>query len=119
MSQNQVISITKSLQRFSKILKILGVACFSVENGKSVTKLEDVICIVLSILIAISTCYFSVIIRVDLAEQQSRISSIGNFLSFIASVVIIILSMLITFIFRHKIWSLAQKLDAIELKVRI
>lgn len=111
-------SISKIL-RNSIIPKILGIACFSVENGKSVTKLGDVILFLSSIVIGILVCYFSFIIRTDLVAQQSRIASIGNFLAFIASVFIIILSLLITFIFRHKIWSLAQKLDDIEVKVRI
>jgi sulfite exporter TauE/SafE len=101
------------------IPKALGIACFSVENGKSVTKLKDVSFFLISILMGILVGYFSVLIRSDLVEQQSRIANIGNFLAFIASVFIIILSLLITFIFRHKIWNLAQKLDDIEVKVRI
>jgi TRAP-type C4-dicarboxylate transport system permease small subunit len=71
------------------------------------------------IVFGVFVCYFSVTMRSDLADQKSKISNIGNFLAFIASVVIIILSMLITFIFRHKIWNLAQKWDVIEQKVRI
>lgn len=117
-STSNYMGISKTLSNL-KILKVLGITCFSVENGKSVTKFEDVLCIVSSILIGILACYYAVIVRVDLTEQQSKIYKIGNFLVFIASVVIIILSMFITFIFRHRIWSLAQKLDDIEQKVRI
>lgn len=103
----------------SKVLKVFGVTFFTVENGKSVTKIVDVLCMVFFILLGVFVCYFSVTMRSDLADQKSKISNVGNFLAFIASVVIIILSTLITFIFRHKIWSLAQKLDVIEQKVRI
>lgn len=120
MSQSKATytSISKVL-KYSVVPKILGIACFSVENGKSVTKLADVISFLSSIIIGILVCYFSFITRSELGEKQSKIVSIGNFLTFIASILIIILSLFITFIFRHKIWSLAQKLDDIEVKVRI
>jgi hypothetical protein len=113
---DQTYTISQAL-RNAKVLKLLGLSCFSVENDKSVTRVVDVLCMLTAVAIGVLICYYSVAFRNDLAMQNSRIASVGNFLSYLASIVIVVLSVLITFLFRHKIWSLALKLDLIEEKV--
>ncbi|KAG5673596.1 hypothetical protein PVAND_003628 [Polypedilum vanderplanki] len=114
---SQSISISLALKN-AKFLKLLGLSCFSVENGRSVTKLTDVLCMLTSISIGVFVCYYSVNFRNELAMQNSKITSVGNFLSFLGSVIIVVLSVFITFLFRHKLWSLAFKLDSIEEKAQ-
>jgi len=114
MSQSYLITdVLKNV----KILKILGITFFSVENGKSVTRLQDVLYMLTTIGIGAFICYYSLAYSNDINSEDSKIASIGNFLVNIASIIIVILSVFITFLFRHKIWFLAQKLDTIELKV--
>lgn len=100
-----------------KFLKILGITFFSIENGKSVTRLQDVLYMLTTIGIGAFICYYSLAYSNEMDSEDSKIASIGNFLVNIASIIIVILSVFITFLFRHKIWFLAQKLDTIELKV--
>ncbi|KAL7016510.1 hypothetical protein ACKWTF_010040 [Chironomus riparius] len=114
MSQSYLIT---DVLRNVKLLKILGITFFSVENGKSVTRLQDVLYMLTTIGIGAFICYYSLAYSNDVNSEDSKIASIGNFLVNIASIIIVILSVFITFLFRHKIWFLAQKLDTIELKV--
>lgn len=100
-----------------KILKILGITFFSVENGKSVTTVQDILSMLTTIGIGAFICYYSLVHNNYWSSEDPEIASIGNFLSNIASIIIVMLSVFITFLFRHKIWLLAQKLDAIEQKV--
>ena len=95
----------------------MGITFFSVENGKSVTRLQDVLYMLTTIGIGAFICYYSLAYSNDMNSEDSKIASIGNFLVNIASIIIVMLSVFITFLFRHKIWFLAQKLDTIELKV--
>jgi hypothetical protein len=113
---SQSFLITDVLKNI-KLLKILGITFFSVENGKSVTRLQDVLYMLTTIGIGAFICYYSLAYSNDMNSEDSKIASIGNFLVNIASIIIVILSVFITFLFRHKIWFLAQKLDTIELKV--
>ncbi|CAG9809911.1 unnamed protein product [Chironomus riparius] len=115
MSQSYLIT---DVLRNVKLLKILGITFFSVENGKSVTRLQDVLYMLTTIGIGAFICYYSLAYSNDVNSEDSKIASIGNFLVNIASIIIVILSVFITFLFRHKIWFLAQKLDTIELKLR-
>lgn len=104
------------IQKF-QIFKLLGITFFTVENGKSVTKLQDVMYMFATVGMGGFICYYSLFYNDTWSWNESAIATIGNFLSSIASTVIVMISVFITFLFRHKIWSLAQRLDTIEQKV--
>lgn len=99
------------------ILKVLGFASITVVDGKSVTKLTDVLYLIASIFFGVFICYLSIVNKENLATSTSEIADYGNFISYVASIIVSIICMIFVFIFRHRIWEIILKLGRVEDKV--
>lgn len=89
-----------------KTVKVLGFACFTVIDGKSVTKPFDLVYPLCSISLGVFICYTAMIHRLEFATASSEIANYGNFVIFVSSIFVSIFSMVINFIFRHQIWGI-------------
>lgn len=98
------------------ILKILGFCSITIVNGKSVTKLTDVLYLVVSVSFGIFIIFLSITKKENLASTKSPIADLGNFISYIAAIIVSIISMLAVFCVRHRIWKMVLKLESIEQK---
>lgn len=97
--------------------KLIGFNVFTVVNDKSITKPIDLYFFLQSIAIGIFICYISVIYHDELLPDASQIVDVGNYVTFIAAILIALISMITTFIFRHDIWQLILIMFDVELKV--
>ena len=105
--------------RSNKYLKILGFAPITIVDGKSVTKPMDFILQVLCASVGILISYIVLVQRHKLGTSKSEIANLGNFIIFMASIWISILSMILSFIFRHRVWALFLKVNDVETKVKL
>lgn len=111
-------STLNAAARVFNYFKLIGFTSVSIIDGKSVTKPMDVICMLCSISLGLYICIFSIIRKKDFSStSQSDIADNGNFITFLMSIVISIISMISAFIFRHKNWRTIIKLDHIEQQV--
>lgn len=86
--------ITKSL----KIIKLTGLVCYTVIDGRAVFKPFDIVLFLISISIAIFSCVYN-LMKID--TQNSSIIEIGNRLSATIVVFIAIIAMLETILFKN------------------
>lgn len=99
-----------------KILRFFGFAAVTIGSDRnSVTKLSDVIHFLIPLLIG-STFVVESIRRRDKLITNSAIVDYGNFCTYIALIVIALISMVNAFIFRHKTWSIVLILSKIDSK---
>lgn len=106
----------KGVARFLIIYKLLGLSPVTIIDGKSVTRLCDLLCLFISLFIGAFICFYT-ITNQKTFNPSSDIASTGAFLTFIASIVIAMTSMICSFLFRHKLWVMILKLAGIEQKV--
>lgn len=100
MSGNMSESSTlKTLLINFKIMKTFGFASFTVENGKSVTKLFDLLYLFVSLSIGATLLVVLVQFRGNFLTTRSEIVDYGNFAANFASILIAIISMILSFIF--------------------
>lgn len=99
-------------------LKILGFMSITIVNGKSYTKPLDVFFFLLSVSVGISICVFSFLQRKSLVTSESKVADFGNFMSFISAICVSITSMCVSFVFRHKVWSVLLSLIKVDKKVK-
>ena len=99
-----------------KVLKVFGFASITIENGKSVTKLVDYLLFFLNFIIGFIFAYYSIKYRKELVETSSEIVQVGNFVMYVASIAVSSVSMLVEFLFRHKIWKMILKIEEIDKK---
>lgn len=99
------------------LLKFIGLLPITVIDGKSVTKAADVIVPVLSISLGVFISYVYFIRKEDLFTSKSDIANFGNFISFVTFIWVSIISMVSSFIFRHKTWNIFKSLSATDGKV--
>lgn len=89
-----------------KVLKVFGFASFTIENGKPVTKLTDLIYIFASVSVGFMLIFFLFKYRDELANTKSELIDLGNFISIFAALSIAMISILISFLFRYSIWKI-------------
>lgn len=105
-------------QRLFTIMKVLGMTCISIVDGKSVTKTIDWIRFFLSLILGVSNIVASIYYRDSIMNSIAPIASYGNYATFIASVLISLISIITIFVFRDDLWETSLKLANIEDKVR-
>lgn len=98
--------------------KILGFSPITIVEGKSTTKIFDIVLFLSNIAFGIFICVFSIQNRSELMTSQSKIANLGNFAAQISSVVIAITLMVSSFICRHRTWTSVLVLDKIDRKVK-
>lgn len=101
-----------------KFLKYIGLMPVTIVNGKSVTKPTDVIILMCSISFGIFISYVYFVRREELSTSKSDIANVGNFVSFVASIWVSIATMIVSLVYRHRIWQNVLNLELIEDKVR-
>jgi hypothetical protein len=57
--------------------------------------------------------------REKLETSKSKIADLGNFVMIIASICVSMVSVVVFFIFRHKLWSIILKMDEVERKFKL
>lgn len=119
MSLTTKSKIPEFIARLSIGLKIIGLSSITVVDRKSVTRPTDILFLLISISFGVFICYFAFIRREELSTSKSDIADLGNFMTFIGSVVIAIFSMCSCFVFRHKIWGMVMRLTFIDEQVTI
>lgn len=100
--------------KWMTIFKVLGLTSVTIINGKSVTKPIDILCMAMSIFFGIFICYFTIIRKEQLSSSKSEIANTGNFLLFMGSVIIAMISVGFCFIFRHKLWGCVLTIVHVE-----
>lgn len=112
-------STLEAAEKVMKYFKFIGFSVTSIVNGKSVTKPLDYFFVTSCVSFGIFICCISIIKKEELSSSKSTIAIYGNFITFLASIVIAMISMVFSFVCRHKNWNIILKLDKIETKVRI
>lgn len=100
--------------RFVLAMKFLGFGSITIIDGKSVTKLTDLLFLLTSISLGIFIIYLSVDSKDVFAQSTSPIADLGNYISYIAAINVSILSMISVFYWRHRVWQMILTLAAIE-----
>lgn len=94
-----------------RVLKTFGFAAFTVENKKSFTKFSDLSHFASCLATGIIFLMISIKYRCEFTSSSSEIANVGNFITYVTSIIIALMSMIITFLFRHKIWETILKLS--------
>lgn len=89
-----------------KVLKVMGLASVTIVGEKSVTKPLDVLFFLINVSLGVFISYISIAKRGQLQSSTSNIAHYGNFVCFVASLWVAILSMVCVFIHRHRIFSI-------------
>lgn len=95
----------------------MGFMVITIVNGKSVTKPTDILFLIWSVSFGTFVCFLTVIKREDLATSKSEIADYGNFIAFVASTIVSMISMLVNFVYRHKNWNMIVMEAEVERKV--
>lgn len=98
-------------------LKILGFRAISIVDDKSVTKPLDLFFFLFGVGFGVSICYFTVVNKDRLTSSKSEIANYGNYISLIASICVSIISMILAFIGRHKLWKIVVNFAEVDEKV--
>lgn len=113
VEMTQLLTIP-NIETYLKLIKVFGLAPFTVENRKSVTKPTDVVFSLLTI--AICFAFFWTVIENEemLATGKSIIVDKGNFATYIFSLFVDIISIAMSFLFRHHIWKVVTTLIGVD-----
>ena len=111
MSSNLLL---KNTLRSIRVLKIFGFASITIEDEKSVTKPTDIVLFVGNLLFGSVLVHESIKYRRDLIASDSEIVQYGNFVTCVASIGVSLTSMLLAFLFRHKIWNMILELKKVD-----
>lgn len=106
-------TLASSIKAF-EVLKLLGFASFTVDNGKSVTKPLDILIVLTRICTGTFIIVVSLIYRDELATGTSKIVDMGNLVTYVSAVLISIISMIMSFLFRHEVWNISIELSTAE-----
>lgn len=106
--------VSKSVQNTLKVMKFFGFLAISIENGKSVTKPTDLLLFATHFITGCVLMVLTIIYRGKLVTSGSEIIDMGNFSTFIAAILMVLSSMTLSFIFRHKVWNILLKLESID-----
>lgn len=99
-----------------KVMKVFGYGCFTVENGKCVTKPVDVFFLLLSICTGFVFLFLSIKYQKQLGTTKSDMIRLGNQITYVAAIVMAIISMILVFCNRRRVWSIFLTLYEIEKK---
>lgn len=99
-------------------LKYIGLLPITIVDGKSVTRPIDLLSLTVSLSVGVFISYIYFVRREDLFTSKSDIANFGNFVSFMASIWVSIISMMAAFIFRHRTWKIILKVVVVEQKVK-
>lgn len=110
-------TIKKSAIRTFRILKVFGFASFTIENGKLVSKPIDFLFLGLNICIAASLLFLSIKFRAVLLRSESELVDSGNYFAYISSFISDLLMMILAFLVRYEVWSVAVELSKIDQKL--
>lgn len=110
--------LIENIKKTFKILKVFGFATFTVENGKSVTKPRDLYFLLQNICIGILLIFISIKYKTALGTSKSVVADYGNFVTYIASLVIALISMVVSFIHRHRTWRNVIKMSQVDTKMK-
>lgn len=105
------------LMKTWRVLKFMGLSSVTIDGRKSVTKPLDVFCFLVNVLLGALICYFAVTRRMQIQSSSSSIAFYGNFITFVASIWIAVISMVCVFIHRHRIFSIVLALSDIDTMV--
>lgn len=97
-----------------RIMKIFGFSPKTIVNGKSVTKPLDFVAPTINLIIGSLLVYFSIQNPEELSQSKSEIINFGNFVTFIAGIIISIICVIVSFFFRHHTWEVFIELSKIE-----
>lgn len=97
-----------------QVLKLFGFSIFSIENGKSVTKPKDILFLIGNLSLSYILLSYALMFRSKLLTTKSEILNFGNFVTFIAAMCVVSISMIITFVFRHRTWKIIVRLSKID-----
>lgn len=106
-------TITDS-ERIFKLLKFLGFASFSVENGKSVTKPLDIFFLLTSTSVGFFLIFVALTNRHELKISNSDIIESGFITLYIIALFVSIFCLFFSFCLRHKIWNVTLELVKVE-----
>lgn len=99
------------------LLKYIGLLPITIVGDKSVTKPSNVVVFVTSVSFGIFMIYSYFIHRKEFFTSKSEIANLGNFIAFVASIAVSITNMVVSFIFRHRIWNILLKTAISDEKV--
>lgn len=103
--------------RLLRIIKITGFSTFSVENGEVVLKFVDILCFSISFGLGIVISSNSLLhLEINLSANDF-IVIVGNQLATNSAILIAIISMLMSLIFRKRNWKLMMTFHESDLKV--
>lgn len=110
-------AVDTAMKRFG-LLKIVGFAPFSVVNGKSVTKLSDVLIFVTNL--SICALFLGVLFKFKENFRSSSIEIInqGNFATYASALMMVAFFFVVFFIFRHQIWKIVLLFHEIDQKLQ-
>lgn len=110
--------LLKNVLKTFKILKIFGFATFTVENGRAVTKVRDLFFFLQSFCFGVILIFISIKYKSLLGTSKSVIADYGNFVIYIASIFIALISMIVSFVQRHRVWSNVVKMSDCDRKLK-
>ena len=95
-------------------IKLFGFNSITINGKKSSTKAFDVLWFVLALSLGVFCCYLAAINREELGTSKSEIANYGNYIMMLTSIFVSMVSMIFSFIFRHKIWSRSVRIFEID-----
>lgn len=113
MKPNHVKTLENAVKRM-RASKFLGFNSISIVNGKSVTKPIDIMLLLLNMLLGVFIFCFMYRQRKNLAASSSEIANFGNYIMFLALIVVAIVSMISNFIVRHRSWGIILTFVEVE-----
>lgn len=113
MKPNHVKTLENAAKRM-RASKFLGFNSITIVNGKSATKPIDVILLLSNIFLGIFIFCFMYRQRRTLAASSSEIANFGNYIMFIALILVAIVSMIFNFIMRHRSWGIILTFVEVE-----
>lgn len=113
MKPNHVKTMENAAKRM-RVSKFLGFNCVTIVNGKSVTKPLDILLFLTNIFFGLLLLLFLSRQKQTLTVSSSEIANTGNYVMFIALIVVAIVSMIANFMARHRNWGIVLTLVEIE-----
>lgn len=98
-------------------MKIYGFYPVTFEKGKSVTKFTDVLFSLAALTLGAFIIYYVFLNKNEVLTSSSDIANLGNFVTFISSIVISMISLVMSFIFRHELWKIIVTIVSVQDKV--
>lgn len=98
----------KNARKYFAFLKIFGFAPFTISvDGKCVTKPTDALSLLFSFSTGCALIYM--FFQFKSVVMQDTIVDTGNFATYVASIVISLLAMIVVFFCRHRIWGIIER----------